>query len=214
MNKRYRDVKDTTINSLELEIAYKKPRDVIANSREAESLLAEEIACVSGPNKMGKPLSSIFQTAFGEKEDDIFGVPTELLVKPSRLSKAEFSLIQHHAEAGYDILKDIPFPGPLAETVAQHHERIDGSGYRGLSGEKILLEARILCVADVVEAMSAHRPYRPSLGTEAALKGISDYRGVFYDADVVDACLKVFETCLKKLERRVCFYENSTNASH
>jgi putative two-component system response regulator len=120
-------------------------------------------------------------------------VPAEILSKPGRITEAEFNMIKCHPQAGYDILKDIEFPWPIAEIVYQHHERMDGSGYpRGLSGEEILMESRILCVADVVEAMASHRPYRQALGIDKALEEISSNRGILYDADVVDTCLKVF----------------------
>ncbi len=120
-------------------------------------------------------------------------VPAEILSKPARLTEIEYSLIKGHPQAGYDILKDIGFTWPIAQMVLQHHERMDGSGYpQGLKGEAILIEARILCVADVVEAMSSHRPYRPGLGIEVALSEIEKNRGTLYDAKVVDACLKVF----------------------
>ncbi len=120
-------------------------------------------------------------------------VPAEILSKPTRLSEIEFGLIKNHSQAGYDMLKNIQFPWPIADVVLQHHERIDGSGYpQGLQGDTILLEARILAVADVVEAMSSHRPYRPGLGIEAALEQIEQGRGKLYDPDVVDACLWLF----------------------
>ncbi len=120
-------------------------------------------------------------------------IPAEILSKPTKLSDIEFSLIKTHPQISYDILKDIDFPWPVARTVFQHHERINGSGYPlGLKGEEILLEARILAVADVVEAIASHRPYRPAFGIEAALDQISKKRGVLYDAAVVDACLKLF----------------------
>ena len=120
-------------------------------------------------------------------------VPAEILSKPGRLTEIEFSLIKMHSQAGYDILKTIEFPWPIAKAVFQHHERMDGSGYpQSLSGEDILLEAQILAVADVVEAISSHRPYRPALGTEKALEEITRGRGVIFDAKVVDACLKLF----------------------
>lgn len=119
-------------------------------------------------------------------------IPAEILSKPGRLSEVEFLLIKKHPEAGYNILKDIEFPMPIAETVYQHHERIDGSGYpRGLRKNEILLEARILAVADVIEAMSSHRPYRPALGAVVAIEEISKNNGIIYDADVVNACLKI-----------------------
>ncbi len=120
-------------------------------------------------------------------------VPSEILSKPSELTNLEFELIKTHAQAGHEILKDIEFPWPVARIVFQHHERMDGSGYpQMLKGEDILLEARILAVADVVEAMSSHRPYRASLGIEAALEEIEKNKGILYDAAVVDACLRLF----------------------
>jgi len=120
-------------------------------------------------------------------------VPGEILSKPGRLNDAELQLIRRHPQVAYDILSQIDFPWPVGKIVLQHHERFDGSGYpQGLSGEKILLEARILCVADVVETMETHRPYRPSLGRDAALAEITKYRGVLYDPEVVDACLRLF----------------------
>jgi putative nucleotidyltransferase with HDIG domain len=120
-------------------------------------------------------------------------VPAEILSKPSKLSEIEFSLIKEHAKIGYEILKEIEFPWPIAQIVYQHHERINGSGYpQGLSGEDIFLEARILGVADAVEAMASHRPYRPAHGLEKALEEISKNRGILYDPGVVDACLKIF----------------------
>lgn len=120
-------------------------------------------------------------------------VPAEILSKPGRLSDSEFSIIRDHPQVGYDILKNIEFPWPIAQIVHQHHEKINGSGYpQGLSGEDILTEARILCVADVVEAMASHRPYRPSLGIDKALEEISEQRGILYDPNAVDACLELF----------------------
>jgi HD-GYP domain-containing protein (c-di-GMP phosphodiesterase class II) len=120
-------------------------------------------------------------------------LPAEILVKPIPLSNIEISLIQAHAQAGYDILKGIEFPWAIADIVLQHHERMDGSGYpHGLAGDNIVFEARIICVADVVETMASHRPYRPSIGMDKALEEIAANRGVLYDPRVVDACLKIF----------------------
>ena len=120
-------------------------------------------------------------------------IPSELLARPGMLSDLEFSLIQVHAQAGYDIMKGVSFPWPISEMILQHHERLDGSGYpKGLKGEQILPEAKILAVADSVEAMVTHRPYRPGLGLEAALAEIESQRGSAYDADAVDACLRLF----------------------
>lgn len=120
-------------------------------------------------------------------------IPSEILSKPARLSDIEYSLVKTHSQAGYDILKGIDFPWPIALAVLQHHERMDGSGYpQGLKGDEIILEARILAVADVVDSMSSHRPYRASLGLEPALDEIRENRGVLYDPEVVDACLTLF----------------------
>lgn len=121
-------------------------------------------------------------------------VPAEILCKPTRLSDAEFSIIKEHPETGYNILKGIEFPHPIAEIVRQHHERIDGSGYpRGLTEDQIYIEAKIIAVADTVEAMASHRPYRPSLGIEAALNTISDPKNRLYDPYVVETCCLLFE---------------------
>ena len=120
-------------------------------------------------------------------------VPAEILSKPTRLSKIEFDMIKEHCQAGYDILKSVEFPWPIAQIILQHHERMDGSGYPScLSGEDILLEARILAVADVVEAMASHRPYRPALGLDKALEEITQDKGKLYDPKVADACKKLF----------------------
>jgi PAS domain S-box-containing protein len=120
-------------------------------------------------------------------------VPVEILIKPGHLTAVETDLIRLHSTTGFEILKDIEFPWPIAQIVLQHHERLDGSGYpRGLEGAAILLEARILAVADVVESMTSHRPYRPGLGVDAALKEIVTHRDHLYDAGAVDACAWLF----------------------
>ncbi|GEM_PF-641525 len=120
------------------------------------------------------------------------GIPVEILSKPSKLTDLEYKMIQTHAERGYEVLKDVKFPLPLAEIILQHHERFDGSGYpRGLKGEEILPEARILAVADVVESMASHRPYRPALGIDVALREIESHRGTLYCPNAVDALLRL-----------------------
>ncbi len=120
-------------------------------------------------------------------------VPAEILAKPSELTPVEFGLIKAHPRAAYDVLRSIDFPWPVADIVLQHHELLDGSGYpQGLRGDGILLEARILAVADVVEAMCSHRPYRPALGLPAALDELRANRGVLYDSQVVDTCIGIF----------------------
>jgi PAS domain S-box-containing protein len=120
-------------------------------------------------------------------------IPAEILSKPTKLTNIEFSLIKEHPKSGYEMLKDVESPWPLAQIVYQHHERMNGSGYpRNLKGDEILIEARIMAVADVVEAMGSHRPYRPTLGIEAALEEIEKNRGILYDDAVANACLKLF----------------------
>jgi PAS domain S-box-containing protein/putative nucleotidyltransferase with HDIG domain len=125
-------------------------------------------------------------------------IPAEILSKPARLSETEWKLMEAHPQVAYDILKTIDFPWPVAKIVLQHHERLNGSGYpHGLKGDEIMLEARILGVADVVEAMASHRPYRPAVGIKKALKEIKDKRGILYDPKVVDACLALFREGFK-----------------
>lgn len=121
-------------------------------------------------------------------------VPAEILTKPSKLLEMEFGLVKTHPQVGYQILKGIEFPWPVAEAVLQHHERLDGSGYpRGLSANEIISEARILAVADVVEVMASHRPYRPAFGIDMALDEILRGRGTIFDPEVCDACIRLFE---------------------
>jgi putative nucleotidyltransferase with HDIG domain len=161
----------------------------------------------AGHQKRVAKLSSAIAKEMGFTEEQVEGifmagiihdlgkisVPAEILSKPTRLTENEFNLIKNHSQVGYNILKDIDFPWPIAQMVLQHHERVDGSGYpQGLSGEEILIEAKILGVADVVEAMSSHRPYRPALGIDKALEEIKKNKGIFYDPRVADVCLKLF----------------------
>ncbi|NTW52712.1 MAG: PAS domain S-box protein [Chlorobiaceae bacterium] len=121
------------------------------------------------------------------------GVPTEILSKPGPLSPLEYELVKTHAEHGYEILREVEFPLPIARIIRQHHERMDGSGYpQGLKGDDILVEARIIAVADTLESMSSHRPYRSALGVEAAIREIETHRGKLFDPDVVDAMLRLF----------------------
>jgi putative nucleotidyltransferase with HDIG domain/PAS domain S-box-containing protein len=154
-----------------------------------------DLAC-NIAREMGLDENLIQGVSLGAKIHDIgkINVPAELLSKPSKLSNIEYMLIQSHSQVGYDILKDIEFPWPVADIAHQHHERIDGSGYpQGLKGNEIRLEARIVAVADVVEAMASHRPYRPGLGIDKALDEIMKNRGKFYDPIVVDACIRLFK---------------------
>ena len=145
--------------------------------------------------EMGLPESQTHRIRMAAAIHDIgkIYVPVEILRKPHRFAEIESSIIKIHPRVGYDIVREMDFPYPVAETVLQHHERMDGFGYpAGLSGEDILLEARILGVADVVDAMASHRPYRLALGVDKALKEISQNGGILYDPEVVDACLRLF----------------------
>jgi PAS domain S-box-containing protein len=157
-------------------------------------LRAANLACAIA-GEMGLPQDKIEGLQMAGAIHDIgkLSIPSEILTKPTRLTDIEFSLIKEHPRIGYEMLKDVESPWPLAQIVYQHHERMDGSGYpRNLKGDEILLEARIMAVADVVEAMGSHRPYRATLGIEAALEEIKNNKGTLYDNAVVDACLKLF----------------------
>jgi len=160
-----------------------------AGHQQRVARIAEKIA-----RKMGLP-ESLQETVYISSLIHDIGkiyVPLEFLTKPGKLSDIEFQIIKSHVQKGYEILKPIPFEQPVSTIVRQHHERIDGSGYPdALEGESILLEARIIGVADVIEAMSSHRPYRPALGLEMAVDEIRKNRGIKYDADVVDASLDI-----------------------
>ena len=163
--------------------------------------------CTSGHQQRVAKLARAIAEEMGMGSDSVEGiqmaglihdlgkisVPAEILSKPTELSEIEFGLIKVHAQAGYDILKDIDFPGPVAQAIHQHHERLDGSGYpAGLQGGEISREAQILAVADVVEAIASHRPYRPAKSVDAALEEITKWRAVLYDPGVVDACVRLF----------------------
>lgn len=151
------------------------------------------LACAIG-EEMGLLAERISAIRLAGTIHDIgkISVPVEILGKHGQISKTEYDLLKAHPEVGYAILKMVDFPWPIAQIVHQHHERFDGSGYPlGIAGDDILLEARILAVADVVESMAGPRPYRPALGIERAIKEILRKRGVLYDPKVVDACLKV-----------------------
>ena len=145
--------------------------------------------------EMGHPEETIDGIRMAGVVHDIgkLSLPSEILNKPAKLTEAEYTQVKKHPQAGYDILKDIAFPWPVARIVWQHHERLDGSGYPlGLTGEDILPEARIMAVADVVETMASHRAYRPAPGLEKALEEIVAQRGILYDPAVVDACIRIF----------------------
>lgn len=152
------------------------------------------LACAIA-GEMGLPQEKIDGIRLASSIHDIgkLAIPAEILTKPTKLTDLEYSLIKEHSLSGNEMLKDVQSQWPLAEIVFQHHERMNGSGYpRQLKGDEILIEARILGVSDVVESMASHRPYRPSLGIEAALDEIEKNKGILYDNDVVDACLRLF----------------------
>jgi response regulator RpfG family c-di-GMP phosphodiesterase len=181
--------------------------------------LVDSIQAIASMVEMRDPYTAGHQRNVGESavligermglsEEQIFGLhlasvvhdvgkintPSEILNKPGKLSEIQYALVKEHVEAGYNTLKNIDFPWPIADIVYQHHERLDGSGYpRGLKGDEILLEARIIMVADVIDAMSTHRPYRPGLGIEKAKNELINNRGIHYDSLVVDTCLKLMD---------------------
>ncbi len=153
-----------------------------------------QLACAIG-EEMDLPAKTIEGLHIASILHDIgkISIPSEFLNKPGRLEAIEFAIIKTHPQSAYEMLKAIDFPYPVAQIILQHHEKCDGSGYpQGIKTEEILLEARIICVADVVEAVSSHRPYRPSLGIDFALQEIKDNAGKLYDPYVVAACLQVF----------------------
>ena len=179
---------DTTIETIGLIVETRDP--YTSGHQKRVAILASAIA--SGMNLFEEQKSAVRTAATVHDVGKIY-IPAEVLSKPGKLTPTEFGLMKTHPQVGYDILKNIEFPSPIATIVLQHHERIDGSGYpKGLSGKNIFIEARIIAVADVVEAMASHRPYRPTLGLDMALEEISKNRGILYDADVVDACLALF----------------------
>lgn len=176
-----------TVRALALTVEKRDP--YTAGHQERVALLAGAIAA-----EMGMPPEQVEGIRLGGIIHDIgkIYIPAEILNRPGRLTVTEYAIIKSHPEVGHDIMKDVSFPWPVQEMILQHHERLDGSGYpRGLRDGEILLEARIIAVADVVEAISSHRPYRPSLGIDAAVEEMSQGRGTLYDPEVVDVCLKL-----------------------
>jgi putative nucleotidyltransferase with HDIG domain/PAS domain S-box-containing protein len=185
---RLQEITDAGIHAITLIVEKRDP--YTAGHQQKVSDLAAAIACEMG---CGAGIVEGIRIAGLLHDVGKIGIPIEILSKPGRISDDEFRMIKTHPKVGYDILKGINFNQPIADIIYQHHEKINGSGYpNGLKGEDICLEARILCVADVVEAMSSHRPYRPALGIEKALNEISQNKGVLYDSSVVDACIRLF----------------------
>jgi PAS domain S-box-containing protein/putative nucleotidyltransferase with HDIG domain len=203
-----RDITERRQAEEERKQSFERMRKALRNTVQAISLIVEmKDPYTSGHQRRVSDLASAIAREMGLSSDrqdfirtaaithDIgkIAIPTEILSKPTKLIDLEFNLIKTHSQSGYDILKDIEFTWPVADVVLQHHERMDGSGYpQGLKGDDISLEARILVVADVVEAIASHRPYRPALGIDLALEEISRNKGILYDADIVDSCLKLF----------------------
>ena len=178
----------TTIQVL---VSALESRDPYTAGHQARSA---HLACAIA-TEMGLPSDKIDGLRMAGSIHDIgkLSIAAEILSKPTKLTNLEFSLIKEHSQSGYEMLKDVESPWPLAEIVYQHHERINGTGYpRNLKGEEIIMEARIMGVADVVEAMASHRPYRPGLGIEVALEEIKKNKGILYDEAVADVCLKLF----------------------
>ena len=177
--------------TIQVMVSAVEARDPYTSGHQTHS---SDLACAIA-TEMGLPSEKIEGIRMAGSIHDIgkLSIPAKILSKPTKLSEIEFSLIKEHARKGYEMLKDVESPWPLAEIVYQHHERMDGSGYpRNLKGEDILIEARILAIADVVESMASHRPYRPGLGINAALDEIEKNRGTIYDKTVADACLRLF----------------------
>jgi putative nucleotidyltransferase with HDIG domain len=193
----------------ELQNSYKKLRMIFEQTVNAlASAVGKRDPYTTDHQRRVTILASAIAQELGLHEDQVNGirlagmlhdigklaVPSEILSKPTRLSEAEFTIIKTHPRVASDILKAIEFPWPISEIVLQHHERIDGSGYpQGLLKSDILLETRILSVADVVEAISSHRPYRPAYSIEYTLEEISKNKGIIYDIEAVDACLTLFK---------------------
>jgi putative nucleotidyltransferase with HDIG domain len=178
-----------TINALSTTIEMKDPYTA------AHQRWVTRVACaIAGEMNLAKEQIEGLRMAGLIHDIGKMNVPAELLLKPRRLTEIEYEAIKIHPRSGYDILKEIQFPWPIAQMVLQHHERMDGSGYpQGISGAEILIEARLLAVADVVESMSSHRPYRDAHGIDIALEEIARNSGILYDPDVVEACLRVFK---------------------
>jgi putative nucleotidyltransferase with HDIG domain len=205
----FKDVTDIMLSEAKLKQSFSKLQSALDSTIQAISRIVESRdPYTSGHQERVARLATAIAEEMGLPEDLIasirmastlhdvgkINIPAEILSKPKRLSEIEMDMVRMHSEVGYNILAPIEFPYPVAQIVAQHHERMDGSGYpAGLTGNNILLEARILAVADVVEAMASHRPYRPAFGIERSLEEISHHKGTRYDEEVVGTCVKLFD---------------------
>ena len=204
-----KDITDLKRSEAELQVSFNKLKSAMNSTIEAISLIVESrdpytaghqkrvaSLAVTIAELMNLPEDQVEKIHMGSLIHDIgkIHIPAEILTKPGRLSKIEYEMMKSHPEIGFKILKSVDFIPPIAQMVYQHHERMDGSGYPlGIHGEEILLEARIIAVADTVEAMASHRPYRPAIGLEKALATIRENRGNLYDPHVVDSCLVLFD---------------------
>ena len=205
----FRDISARKSAEKELKESWEKLHEALEGTIQAMALTIEiRDPYTAGHQRRVSKLSCAIAQDLGMSEFEVEGlrvagdihdigkiyVPAEILSKPGQITAIEYGIIKTHPQVGYDILKTIKFPWPVAEIVLQHHERLDGSGYPlGLVAEQILKQARILTVADIVEAMSSHRPYRPAQGIDKALAEVVQNKGLFYDTDAVDACVKLFQ---------------------
>jgi putative nucleotidyltransferase with HDIG domain len=203
-------ISDLLVKAEELKVSYEKSQMILNGTVKTMSKIVEtrdpytsgheaKVAIISCKiaEEMVLPKEQIEAIRVAAALHDIgkISVPSEILTKPGHLSDLEMEIIKTHCRVAYDILKTIKFPYPVAEIILQHHERMDGSGYpQGLKGDKILMEARIIGTADVIDAMASHRPYRAALGVDVAIKEIVKYKGILYDSTVVDTCLKLYKT--------------------
>lgn len=204
-----RDITERKRATEGLQASIKKLRNALAGTIQAIALIVEtRDPYTAGHQRRVADIARAIAQEMGLSESQVDGIriagvihdlgklsiPAEILSKPGQLTSLEYSLIKTHPQAGYEILKEIFFQWPIAQIVLQHHERMDGSGYpQGIKGNDILLEARVIAVADVVEAMASHRPYRPALGGDSAMEEILRNKGQLYDPDVVKACISYFQ---------------------
>lgn len=209
-NKQLGIILQQTVFSLMRTLEIRDPYTMVHQER--VSILAAEIAKEMGLD--GERIEFIRLSAMLHDLGKIY-LPQEILAKPRPLSPAEFELVKTHCKQGYDILKDIPFPHPVAEVIYQHHEKLDGSGYpRELKSPNILLEARILTIADVVEAIASHRPYRPARPIQIAINEITAYIKIKYCEESVNSCISVlnrYDNCLELLFREKCINESGAD---
>ena len=216
LEKRTRDKTDDLLAQTEkLKESYKKSQIILDGIVKTLSKIVEtrdpytsgheeqvaKIACkIAKEMKLSEEQIAAIHVAATLHDIGKISVPSEILTKPGRLSDLEREMIKTHCKVARDIIINIEFPYPVAEIIFQHHERMDGSGYpRGLKGDKIAIEARIIGAADVIDAMGSYRPYRPALGVDAAIEEIVKFKGITYDPAVVDACLKIYKPASKNI---------------